>query len=553
MLCVSTFDALAWTLQFARRLSQFCGTYKTRVKIIREVSTVKFKYVLMYYLLVFVISAVGFGFMGVALADTDRERVGQAKIPQDGSRSDRSEFAPDTLKERWVAKTDVDVEAKSRTLALMRRLSVSLQEIQSAYKQAYSRGNIRDWVPYMHARRMFAHTQKLYNSERSALRKHDSKLADELDISLRDVEQILTKKSHPQQMGYITHQLMQRVYLLDPSMQSVYLSEYKKTLEKLKSYFVVSGKAGQYNVGLLLRRPQAFFRWDEVQRRDVRTEIAPSDKTIATVGVFIWDNDTGIPLSGTDVSIEILDPESKKQLSSQRLFLMWDGYPLYVGHIAIPGKDKRKDIILQVSISPFPVTRTSYSRQLLLQGGVATFPASLRDNNLSFAKSPKASTAPISANLPPGLDIMRAIAAVGGQIQHNGPYRIGLALLPPEPIWHWKNGAVMPVKLNAWYNTRIVAFVQDIRSGLLIPGARIQMYLYWRDAKGDIHRRNVWLEPMFDGFFGYQAIFRLQRINYDIRARIDPALHATYGTRLLPSYSLSIEDFSPDFLQPTQK
>ena len=73
-----------------------------------------------------------------------------------------------------------------------------------------------------------------------------------------------------------------------------------------------------------------------------------------------------------------------------------------------------------------------------------------------------------------GDDLLQAIAEAG-ELHNVGPYRVGLILEGPEPIWLWKDGkpALEAVASDATNHIEVV--LVDRESGQLVPRATVDL------------------------------------------------------------------------------
>lgn len=445
--------------------------------------------------------------------------------------------SPASLPQRRVAFQD-NTNANPDELGLLTTL---LDNIQKLYQQSYQGGRIRDWSAYLEAQKMLKQAATMEKNISAQIRKQSPALVAQLQQTMQGFQQHISKKSHPQRLRLLSYKLMYRTQQIDPKLQTHYLNEYKHTLQKLQEDFAAYQQVGPYRVGLIVRKPRNYFRWKEINFSDRSHTITPERRSRMMLVVHLFDAQTGVPLAGTDVSVELIDVRSKKQILSQQMDQVWDGMSMYVHNLAIPPKHTK--VWVQISISPFPLTRTQRTLGQLMQRAEARFSATIQAGQLMFPATEKRPLPPIAPQLV-GTDVLRAITAVGGTIQETPLHRVGVALVPTETVWEWKGGIPVASKPKAFFNTQIIAFVQDKKTGLLVPDARIQFFYEWMTTKGKYEFQR-YLKPVYDGFPGYRTIIRMKPTNYNLRLRIDTPLSGSFTKIKYPSYSVEIKDFRP--------
>jgi hypothetical protein len=402
-------------------------------------------------------------------------------------------------------------------------MGVALRRIQALYRKSYAQGGINNWTMFHEAQKRLKYVEKQYETFRKQLETSHPNAAKTMQKSLKSMAVGMKNKTHPQQTGRHAMAILQAAFQLDPTQKNAILSAYRRTIQDMESKLVAEQTRGAYKVGLLMHPLQTYHILTSVKDRDRTVSVKPGKGASFTLGVFLRDAKTGMPLAGTDVSVELLDGRTKKQLSTRLLHLLWSGAPQYVGHVALPQKSSR--LIVQVTVNAFPLKRTQFSRSMLMSRTTFRFRALKKGGRLVFAKRKK-------QKLPAaqGLDLMRAMSLVGGQVSENGPYRVGLALVPLQTLYAYQSGSLKrlprPTSPRA---AQLIAFVQDRRTGLLVPNARIEVFVYWRTRKGNRHRHRFQLKPVFDGFPSYRAHIYTPPAYYDVRARIDPATLARFG------------------------
>lgn len=409
-------------------------------------------------------------------------------------------------------------------------LGNTLRRVQALYKKAYKRGEIINWEYYHKAKKALLRTQQNVQSLKASIRQYNPQMAQTFEQALQGLSYSITHKAHPQTTGRHTYAILQAAFSMDKSQKNALLAAYRATIRRVEQKLVAEKVSGGYRIGLMASSPSQMRRLHGLKGRDQSIVMAPGKKDTAMLRVFLRDAKTGMPLTGTQVSVEILDGKTQKQMSTQLLGLAWSGYPSFVGNVQIPSKDRM--LWVQVTVHPFPVTRTEYSRKMLRQRAVVRFQATMKGGRLLFPAR-KLAQQPAAQ----GFDLVRAMSLVGGQVNTAGPYRIGLALVPMQNMYTWNNGSLKALPLIRSQGVQIVAFVQDIRSGLLIPNVRIEVFVYWKNHKGNLFRIRKYLKPVYDGFTSYRANLFLKASYVDVRARVDPALLIRMDRKVPATYA----------------
>ncbi len=418
-------------------------------------------------------------------------------------------------------------------MKVMEEISTLLREAHEAYKQAYRAGRIYSWTDYYRAKKALAKITQLHQKAAATLAKRHPRLAQKFIRQLQKLRILLAKKSHPQKFGQTNYNLLIMTYDVVPYLENELLTSFRESVANIHQSLAAEKIVGSYRIGLKIDPPRPFYRWYLRRHSTKQILIRPPKKSRWMISVFLRNAHSGDPISGAELSIELLDAKSKKQLSTQRLTFVWGNYPLYVGYIPAAPK---KNIIIQVSLSPAPVTRTNRSKLLLRERLVAQFPGKIQGSQIIFPKQLK----PRSSEAR-GHHLMLAAATVGGQMKIAGPYRVGLALVPIEPIWDWKSGSLKPHKISRSRNAQLVVFVQDIYTGMFVPNARVEVYLYHRESTGR-YRSSYILKPVYDGFPSYRAPIRIvQHQIYRAQVNIRPALTARFNTNRPASYAVEFK------------
>ncbi|TNE48229.1 MAG: hypothetical protein EP343_16585 [Deltaproteobacteria bacterium] len=419
----------------------------------------------------------------------------------------------------------------------------TLETVQSLYEQSFSGGKVRDWKSYLQAKDMLKRAAAMQRNLMKSLKRKNPNLASQLQRTVRHLQAVLAKKAHPQQVRLANYKFKFMSKQIDPKFTASLLSDYKLTLKKMHSDFVAFAQSGEYRVGLKVREIQPYYRWRQVRFSDRKSLVKPAKGSQLMLVAQLFDARTGAPLSGTEVSVEILAGKTKRQLLSKKMDQLWsNGSSKYIHNLKIP-RTAPKQVVVQVSVSAFPVARTAAALQSLRTKATFQFPATWNGDSLTFLKPKKSTIKPVPQEVV-GLDVMKAVTSVGGTIVETPIHRIGVALVPVETLWLWKNGSLQMQKPRSYFNAQVVAFVQDKKTGMLVPNARIQFFYEWQGKKGKFEFQK-YLKPVFDGFPSYRRLIRLKPTTYNLRLRVDAPLSASFNRVRYPSYSARIKGFTP--------
>jgi hypothetical protein len=138
----------------------------------------------------------------------------------------------------------------------------------------------------------------------------------------------------------------------------------------------------------------------------------------------------------------------------------------------------------------------------------------VRDGALVFDARPVTAT---DADYAVGDDLLQALAEAGG-LKDAGPYRVGLIVEGPEPIWLWQDGkpVLQPVGADATNHVEVV--VVDAETGQLVPSAGVDLtFLAAGRAVGAAA-----LHPLLSVFSHYGETLALPSGTDRVRVKITP-------------------------------
>ena len=422
-------------------------------------------------------------------------------------------------------------------------ITIHLKKAQEAYKKSYSKGQIRSWIVYKQALDHLKRANKLYTKVSKRLKKQDSKSAAALQKALTGMKVIIDKKKHPQKAGKLTLSLMaQPTIQVSAAEKAAMLGPYLGTIQQIERTVQVEKQKGAYRVGLFVDSPRRIYKWYEVNKVVKNIKIYPNKKTPRMLGVVVRDAKTGAPLANAGISVEFLDAKTKKQLSSQRLYPLWKGYPFYGNNVKLP---KSKKTIVQITLSPFPVNRTQRSLNDLRSSVIVHFDATVSGSSLTLTKLKKPLPAFPKNKL--GYEVILAHAKVGGQTTSGKFEKLGIAFLHKEKLLKWNNGSPSALSSSGRTNSQIVVFVQDRQTGMLVSDANLTAFLYWKEGK-DNYRTKLPLKMVYDGFPSYRANVLLKAKRYNVRIVTSSPQHFRLSNKKEGGYFYILNDLLPPFM-----
>jgi hypothetical protein len=261
---------------------------------------------------------------------------------------------------------------------------------------------------------------------------------------------------------------------------------------------------GDYRVGLVSGPARQIFRRAGGM---LRAEPA-ADAGAVYVAAVVRERRTKRYLPATGVTVTI---EGQGKKIESPLGELWGDFHQYGANVALPG-DGPVRITVQVS-SP-AVARHGDMLNVFVAPATATLEGHVRDGALVFDARPV--TAP-DPDYAVGDDLLQAVAEAG-ELRAAGPYRVGVIVEGPEPIWLWQDGkpVLQPVAATATNHVEIV--LVDGETGQLVPSAAIDLtFLAAGRAVGTAS-----LQPLLSIFSHYGQTLTLPAGTDAVRVKVTP-------------------------------
>jgi len=190
---------------------------------------------------------------------------------------------------------------------------------------------------------------------------------------------------------------------------------------------------------------------------------------------------------------------------------LWGDFHQYGANVALPG-----DGPLTVTIRASAPAYARHGDMLthFVSPVTVTMQGRVQQGALHFDGHP---IAPQDADYAIGDDVLQA-RAEAGTLREAGPYRVGMIVEGPEPIWLWQEGApvLQPVGADATNHLEVVLL--DRESGQLVPDARVT--LTFLDGGRDLG--SATLHPLLSIFSHYGETLALPAGVKTVRIHVDP-------------------------------
>jgi hypothetical protein len=261
---------------------------------------------------------------------------------------------------------------------------------------------------------------------------------------------------------------------------------------------------GDYRVGLVSGPARTLFGRDG-DALHAEPAAAPGSVYVAAV---IRERRTKRPLPAAGVAVTI---EGQGGRSENRLPERWGDFHQYGANVTLPGDGP---VTITVQVSPPAYARHGDMLNLFVAPVTATLKGQVRGGALAFDARPVTAT---DADYSVGDDLLQAVAEAG-QLKDAGPYRVGLIVEGPEPIWLWQDGkpVLQPVAADATNHVEVV--LVDGESGQLVPSARVDVsFLAAGRAVGGAS-----LHPLLSIFSHYGETLALPAGTDRVRVKVAP-------------------------------
>ena len=260
---------------------------------------------------------------------------------------------------------------------------------------------------------------------------------------------------------------------------------------------------GDYRVGLVSGPARPIFRRDGGALRPE----TPGGGTVY-VGAVVRERRTKRPLPAADVTLAIDGQGGRVETA---LPALWGDFPQYGANVTLPADGP---VTMTVHVSSPAYARHGDMLNVFVAPATVTLKGTVRDGALVFDARPVTAT---DADYAVGDDLLQAIAEAGA-LKDAGPYRVGLIVEGPEPIWLWQDGkpVLQPVGADATNHVEVV--LVDAETGQLVPSARVDVtFLAAGRAVGA-----ATLHPLLSVFSHYGETLAVPHGTDSVRVKITP-------------------------------
>jgi hypothetical protein len=268
---------------------------------------------------------------------------------------------------------------------------------------------------------------------------------------------------------------------------------------------------GDYRVGVFSDRAQAIF----VRKGEALVAAPAAPDRAVYLGVVLRERRTKRPLSAAEVHVELDGPDGRVEVPLSEL---WGDIDQYGANVSVPGDGP---VTITVRVSPPAYARHGDMLNSFVVPATATIPARVHGHALAFDAQPVTPTDP---DYSVGDDLLQA-KTEAGELHNIGPYRVGLILEGPEPIWLWKEGkpTLDPVASDATNHIEVV--LVDRESGQLVPRASIDLVF----LAGGAEVGTAALTPLLSVFSHYGKTLKLPIGTTSVRIHIHPPAIGALG------------------------
>ena len=262
--------------------------------------------------------------------------------------------------------------------------------------------------------------------------------------------------------------------------------------------------AGDYRIGLVAGPARSIYRRDGATMRTA-TPVAGA----VYLGAVVRERRTKRPLPAAEVTVAIEGDGGRLQSPLPEL---WGDFPQYGANVKLPAVDG--PVVVTVNVSSPAYARHGDMLNVFVAPATVTMKATLRDGALTFDARPVTAT---DADYSVGDDLLQAIAEAGA-LKDAGPYRVGLIVEGPEPIWLWKDGkpVLQPIAADATNHVEVV--LVDAEIGQLVPSAGGDLtFLAAGRAVG-----TATLHPLLSVFSHYGETLALPSGTDAVRVKVTP-------------------------------
>jgi hypothetical protein len=279
---------------------------------------------------------------------------------------------------------------------------------------------------------------------------------------------------------------------------------------------------GEYRIGLTTGPARPIFA-----RRDGALVAVPPPAGAIYVAALVRERRTKRFLPAGGVSLDLEGGGGRREVS---LVELWGDFHQYGANVVPPPDGP---VTITVRVSPPAYARHGDMLTHFVAPVSATVKGVVRQGALAFDARP---VVPPDADYAVGDDVLQALTEAGS-LHDGGPYRIGLIVEGPEPIWIWDHGTTVlePVAADATNHVEVVLL--DRETGQLVPDASVAVTF----LAGTRPLGSARLHPLLSVFSHYGETLALPAGADTVRVHVDPpSLGAVDRPRLAEPAELEI-------------
>jgi hypothetical protein len=260
---------------------------------------------------------------------------------------------------------------------------------------------------------------------------------------------------------------------------------------------------GEYRIGLATGPARPIFA-----RRDGALVAVPPPAGAIYVAALIRERRTKRFLPAGAVALDIEGGGGRREVDLAEL---WGDFHQYGANVVPPPDGP---VTITVRVSPPAYARHGDMLTHFVAPASATVKGVVRQGALAFDARP---VAPADPDYAIGDDVLQALAEAGS-LHDGGPYRIGLIVEGPEPIWIWDQGTPVlePVAADATNHVEVVLL--DRETGQLVPDAGVAVTF----LAGTRPLGSARLHPLLSVFSHYGETLALPAGADTVRVHVDP-------------------------------
>lgn len=280
---------------------------------------------------------------------------------------------------------------------------------------------------------------------------------------------------------------------------------------------------GEYRVGVVSGPARSLFL-----RRDGALVAAPAPKPGEVyLGVVLRERRTKRTLPAATVTVSVAGAEASVEAP---LVELWGDFHQYGANVALPPDGP---VTVTVHVSPPAYARHGDMLTVFVTPVTATLAGHVRDGVLTFDAKP---VTPVDPDYAVGDDVLQA-EAEARTLRDAGPYRVGLIVEGPEPVWPWTDGAPHLQTNDPASTNHVEVVLLDRETGLLVPNAHVMLtFLAGNEPVG-----TAMLHPLLSIFAHYGQTLALPPGTTAVRAEIGaPALGALDRPRLADAVTVEL-------------